>query len=200
MMVFKRRKGQRKGQTGRGTLYVIMGLLVCSALIRLGNDAGQAFASAGDSEPTGDVVAPAETCETPEELREMIAAFQERENRLTSRERALEDRLQALKIADEEVSSKLALLQQAEEDLRATIALADTAAETDLDRLTKVYENMKPKQAATLFEEMDPAFAAGFLGRMRPEAAAEIMAGLSPEAAHTFSVVLAGRNASVPRE
>jgi len=35
---------------------------------------------------------------------------------------------------------------------------------------------------------------------MRPEAAAAIMAGLSAEAAHLFSVVLAGRNANVPRE
>jgi len=35
---------------------------------------------------------------------------------------------------------------------------------------------------------------------MRPEAAAAIMAGLTPQAAHTFSVVLAGRNANVPKE
>ena len=98
------------------------------------------------------------------------------------------------------MDQKLIALTQAEAALRDTIALADTAAESDLDRLTKVYENMKPKQAAALFEEMHPNFAAGFLGRMRPEAAAEIMAGLSPEAAHTFSVVMAGRNANVPTE
>jgi len=84
--------------------------------------------------------------------------------------------------------------------LRETIALAESASDNDLDRLTKVYESMKPKQAAALFEQMNPNFAAGFLGRMRPEAAAMIMAGLSPEAAHSFSVVLAGRNANVPRE
>lgn len=47
---------------------------------------------------------------------------------------------------------------------------------------------------------MDPGFAAGFLGRMRPEAAAGIMTGLSPETAYTISVVLAGRNADVPRD
>ena len=33
-----------------------------------------------------------------------------------------------------------------------------------------------------------------------PEIAAAVMAGLSPGAAHTFSVVLAGRNANVPSE
>ena len=69
------------------------------------------------------------------------------------------------------------------------------AAEDDLAGLTRVYETMKPKDAAALFERMDARFAAGFLARMRPEAGAGIMAGLSPEAAHAISVVLAGRNA-----
>jgi flagellar motility protein MotE (MotC chaperone) len=47
---------------------------------------------------------------------------------------------------------------------------------------------------------MDPVFAAGFLGRMRSDAAAAILAGLPPELAYSISVVLAGRNASVPTE
>ena len=88
----------------------------------------------------------------------------------------------------------------AEEELRTTLAMADGATEADVDRLTTVYEQMKPKESAALFEEMDPNFAAGFLARMRPEAAAGIMAGLSPEAAYTISVVMAGRNSGVPKE
>lgn len=196
-------RGRRKRrQPGRGTLFIITGLLVGSAVIRLGGNAGQALARAPDAAeaPMQSTPPPDEQCRTPEDLRAMLTAFSTREERLDTREAALRDRMQALRIADEEVTAKLAQLEQAEAALRDTIALADTAAEDDLDRLTKVYENMKPKQAAALFEEMDPNFAAGFLGRMRPESAAEIMAGLSPEAAHMFSVVLAGRNAEVPTE
>jgi len=130
----------------------------------------------------------------------MLEAFKAREDRIERQEAELRDRLQALKIADREIDQKLADLKAAEDRLRETIKVAESASKNDLDRLTKVYESMKPKQAAALFEQMDPNFAAGFLGRMRPEAAALIMAGLSPEAAHSFSVVLAGRNANVPRE
>lgn len=194
---------KKLGQRPRA-LFLIIGLLVSSALLRLGGDAGQALARAVEAvEPAAEasqVVNEGADCKTPAELRGMIEAFEQREARLSEREAALENRLIALRVADEDVSAKLAALEQAESDLRETIALADTAAENDIDRLTRVYENMKPKQAAALFEEMDPNFAAGFLGRMRPEAAAEIMAGLSPEAAHLFSVVLAGRNAEVPSE
>ena len=196
------RKHRRRKSHGRGALVAISALLIGSAIIRLSDDAGQAFAKAATNI---DMSAPETAqdqaeCEISEDFQPMLDAFRQREARLESQEIALQNRMQALKIANREVDLKLAELTQAEEALRDTIALAESAAETDLDRLTKVYENMKPKQAAILFEEMDPNFAAGFLGRMRPESAAAVMAGLSPEAAHAFSVVLAGRNASVPSE
>src|SRR6056297_2197283 len=192
------RRRRPRGQA-RGALVLIAALLVTSALIRLGGGAGQAVARVSEER-----VAPGPgaemSCDRPEDLQVMLSALQERETRLDAREVALSDRMQALRIADQEITRKLAVLEAAETELRATLEIAETAAEDDLGRLTKVYETMKPKQAAALFEQMDPRFAAGFLGRMRPEAAAEIMAGLSPEAAHMFSVVLAGRNADVPQE
>ena len=192
----------RRRAPGRGALVTIAALLISSALIRIGDDAGQALARVpADTELSELEPAPMHAaCKAPEDLEPLLIAFQQREERLQAQEAAIRDRMHALKIANREVDQKLMALTQAEAALRDTIALADTAAESDLDRLTKVYENMKPKQAAALFEEMHPNFAAGFLGRMRPEAAAEIMAGLSPEAAHTFSVVMAGRNANVPTE
>lgn len=198
-----RKRSPRKRRLGqRGGLVLIASLLLGSALLRVGNNAGQAFALANEKVAMSELE-PAPTalqCDTPDDLRPMLEAFQKREERLALREEALRDRMHALTLADEKVSEKLAALRTAETALRETIALAESAAEDDLDRLTKVYETMKPKQAAALFEEMAPEFAAGFLGRMRPDAAAAILAGLSPEAAHTFSVVLAGRNANVPAE
>ncbi|WP_101067132.1 MotE family protein [Roseovarius salinarum] len=201
-MIRRRATSGRPGPPGRGTLVTVGLLLVGSAVLRIGHDAGQAFAQETATGPqTGETRANGpEACETPDDMRALLEAFEARETRLETREAELRDRMQALRVADREVSRKLAALEAAEAELRDTIALAESASADDLDRLTKVYENMKPKQAAALFEEMDPAFAAGFLGRMRPDAAAEIMAGLSPAAAHSFSVVLAGRNANVPRE
>jgi len=186
----------------RGALVAVAALLIGSALLRLTDSAGQAFALASEeAEPvTLAEASPKTACETPEDFGPLLAAFQAREARIAAQEEAIRNRLEVLRAADIELSQKLAALEQAEADLRETIALAETASEGDLARLTKVYETMKPKQAAALFEEMAPEFAAGFLGRMRPEAAAAIMAGLSPESAHSFSVVLAGRNANVPSE
>ncbi len=193
---------RNRRQPGRGALVIIATLLTSSALIRLGDNAGQAFAREDD---TPEMSAAGALPTSPgsissEGLMQMLEALRARETRVKQQEVALQGRMQALKIANQEVTRKLAALTAAEEKLRGTIALADTAAEDDLVRLTKVYESMKPKQAAALFEEMNPDFAAGFLARMRPEIAAGIMASLSPQAARAFSVVMAGRNANVPSE
>jgi len=195
-----RRRGARPG---RGTLVLIAGLLVGSAILRLGIDAGQVLARASEPDADHAQVQPRAapgTCPPPPDIAEMLAAFQTRESRLKERESQLRSRMQALSVVDQEITAKMTALTQAEEALRATLALADSAAENDLTRLTTVYENMKPKDAAALFEEMDPSFSAGFLGRMRPEAAAAIMTGLDPQTAYTISAILAGRNAEVPKK
>jgi len=190
-----------------GALMMLAVLLMGSAAVRLGLEAGPAIArevaslqEPGSEQPEHKGEAHQASMPSSAELQTMLAAFQQREQALAAREAEIQDRMKALEIADQAIDRKLAALQETEDKLRATLALADGATEADVTRLTSVYEQMKPKEAAALFEEMDPGFAAGFLARMQPEAAAGIMAGLSPEAAYTISVVLAGRNGSVPKE
>lgn len=190
------RKPRRRA---RGTLSVIAALLVGSAVLRMATGAGTAFARE-DAGQEGVVTRAAMTCPVPEDMGPLIEALQTRETRVAQREAHLRDRLQALAIAEEEISTKTAELVAAEAALRATLALVDTAAEDDVTRLVNVYQAMKPKDAAALFETMAPEFSAGFLARMTPESAAGILSGLSPQAAYTISVILAGRNASVPKE
>lgn len=179
-------------------LSVLAGLLIASAILRgvSGVDAFLAQAETG----SGPEVAEDKMSMAPDEIDEVLAGFREREERIVRREAQIEDRLQALRVAEAEIDAKIIALEAAEQSLRDTLALAASAAETDLDQLTAVYQNMKPKEAAALFEEMAPEFAAGFLARMRPDAAAAIFAGLQPSTAYTISVILAGRNADVPTE
>lgn len=182
----------------RGPLHVIAALLVTSAVLRLTVGGGEAFANSHVEPEMIDPVPSQQSDASPSV--DLLAALRAREERMIAREERFADRIQALNVAESEIAEQLAVLQQAEEALSATIALADSAAETDLGRLTTVYENMASKDAAALFEQMPPQFAAGFLGMMDPASAAKIMAGLAPETAYSFSVVLAGRNALVPTQ
>lgn len=190
-------KQPRRKKRGLGVLQVITCLLVASAVLRLATEVGPAMANEGTDVSFEEANVPAADTGATDSL---LSALQARERRLTEREAQLTARMEALRVAEEEIDQKLEQLVAAEARLSATIALADTAAESDLAQLTTVYENMKPREAADLFAQMPPRFAAGFLGLMRPDAAASIMTELDPEIAYSFSVVLAGRNADVPTE
>jgi flagellar motility protein MotE (MotC chaperone) len=182
-------------RVGRGALFIVAMLFATSGALRLGSGVGTALARAEDA-PDKAVVAPA-SCEPPAALAEALSL---REDRLAVREAALNDREAALALADQAITERLAELEAMEARLRETLALADGAAEADIERLTAVYQAMKPKDAAALFETMSPDFAAGFLGRMAPESAAAILSGMSAEAAYGISVIVAGRNTGAPTE
>ncbi|MBA3910403.1 MAG: hypothetical protein C0524_11095 [Rhodobacter sp.] len=185
--------GRRRA--GRGTLFIVAMLFATSGALRLGSGIGVALAEA-DQAPVIQVASEPASCKTPSALSE---ALKLREDRLSMRETALQDRLAALALADAAITDRMAQMQTMEAELKATLALADGAAEADIDRLTAVYQAMKPKDAAALFQTMSPDFAAGFLGRMLPEAAAAILSGMSADAAYGVSVIVAGRNASAPK-
>lgn len=196
----KRAGKARKRRGTRGVLWVIALMLGLSGVLRFGGTTGLAIASGVATALDQPAGAPTGDCAAPPDVAEVLDLLAVREARLDEREAALADRMQALTVAEAQISKNMAALQAAESSLKETIALSATAAEDDLARLTSVYENMKPKEAAPLFAEMAPEFAAGFLGRMRPDAAAAIMAKLEPQTAYSISVLLAGRNALVPTE
>lgn len=193
-------KRRKKAVASRGALGIIALILVLSGAARLWGETGHALAREITSLARPAKPSTPETCEPTPEIGAVLAALQEREAKLIAAEARAAEKEQTLAVAKDEVTRQIALLEETEANLRATITLAEEAAENDVSRLTSVYENMKPADAAPLFEQMAPDFAAGFLARMRPESAAAVMAGMSPERAYTISVVLAGRNAGIPQE
>ncbi len=180
---------------GRGALLIPALFLAASGALRVGSGVGEALANAGAS----DGATAAEPMVCPEPPVALAQALKDRDSALSAREAAYADRLAALTLVDKAVSARLKELQDAESQLKATLSLADGAAEEDLKRLTAVYEAMKPADAAALFEAMEPDFAAGFLGRMAPASAAAVLSGMKPQSAYSISVLIAGRNALVPK-
>lgn len=182
-------------RAGRGALFIVAMLFAASGALRLGSGLGAALAKSGE-EVAPDPAAPA-SCEMPSAV---AAALTQREERVAAQEASLKDRLAALALADAAITKRMEEMKAVEDELKATLAQADGAAEADVQKLTAVYQAMKPKDAAALFETMSPEFAAGFLGRMPPESAAAILSGMSAEAAYGVSVIVAGRNADVPKD
>ena len=194
------RKRAKRGPV-RSSLPVIILILTGSIALRLGNGDGLAFvtnAMAIGTTITEETAPP--MIDDEETVGILLARLRAREQDLTRREEELDLRDKTLEKLSQEIDARLQELASAEETLRQTMALADSAAENDLENLTRVYENMKPKDAAVLFETMEPSFAAGFLGRMQTASAAQILSGLSPEKAYAISLTLSGRNLDAPTD
>lgn len=181
-----------------GALGVIGALFLASAGVRL-SEAARAQEGAPPAPPPAAAARPQTADCVPEPgVAELLVGIRAREVELDARAGALEDRLQALRLAEDAAAARLAELTAAEEALAATLAIANAAAERDVARLTAVYEAMKPRLAGDLFARMEPGFAAGFVMRMRPEAAGAILSEIDPERAYAISAIMAGRNARAP--
>jgi flagellar motility protein MotE (MotC chaperone) len=186
---------QRRGRRRQRWVLTALGFVFAvSAVLRIGT---LDFAFAQDVTPPASPTQP-----TPVMTQTLQAALSEIDRLrgdLAAREAEVIDRETAVAAAQALVEARLAELEAAETRLAALIATSDSAAETDLDRLTRVYETMPAAEAAAIFGQMDPSFAAGFLTRMAPAASATLMAELPPEQAYAVSVVIATRNSSAPR-
>lgn len=193
---------KRKRKSGRGALLILSVVFVLSAGARLLSGTGTAIARELSqlAAASNDADTHSASCEPDSATATLLKSLQNREAKISTEEKFLSQKMKAFELAKAEFTQNMAALKHAEERLAATMAIASSAAQDDLDKLTAVYESMKPKEAAALFEQMSPDFAAGFLARMRSDVAAPVLAGLKPETAYTISVILAGRNANAPSE
>lgn len=189
----------RKRVTGRrrlGLLAALAAAFAISGLLRLGQIGAPLLGpspaiAAGDGGARGAAGPDSALRRALDEVEALRAELREREATLSERETAVT-------AAQTLIEERLAELEAAEARLTELVAVSDTAAESDIDRLTRVYETMEAEQAAALFAQMEPDFAAGFLSRMSAAASAALLSELDPQVAYAISVVLATRNAAAP--
>ena len=92
---------------------------------------------------------------------------------------------------------ELKALQATVEDL---LKARSDKEETELQSLVKLYQNMKPKDAAQVFEEMDMDVLLDIVERMNERKAAPILALITPTRAKEVTYELTQRRAlAVPQ-
>jgi flagellar motility protein MotE (MotC chaperone) len=115
--------------------------------------------------------------------------------KLSERLTAVTAREKTLATLEVKLKDQMAQIEAANDTLEARIELMETTANEDIDHLVKMYQVMKPKQAAEIFDSMDPAFAAGFLREMNSERAGMIMANMDSRKSYSISIIMAAKNA-----
>lgn len=127
-----------------------------------------------------------------EELRARRAALDAREQALAVRESVLVATEQRLARRVEELGA----LQQR---LEALDKAAREREDAGWRGLVRIYENMRPRDAARIFNELEMVTLVEVVDRMKERTAAPILAGMEPDKAKALTAELARRRASAPR-
>lgn len=102
-------------------------------------------------------------------------------------------REQLLAATEKRVNERIAELKTIKIDIEALLGKRDEEAERQLGDLVKVYETMKPADAARIFEKLDAAVLLNVSQRMKPAKIALVLAQMNPDQAQSLTVRLARR-------
>ncbi|MGB9153142.1 MAG: hypothetical protein WCD70_08660 [Alphaproteobacteria bacterium] len=145
-------------------------------------------ASDASTEP-GMTAPPPDTDTSPAEL-DVLKQLSGRREELEKRSRDLDTRESLAKITEQRVDQKIKEMETLRAQLQSMVNQANGAQQVQLDNLVKIYETMKPDEAARIFDTLDMPVLLGVIQHMKPAHTALIMAKMSPEKAKEITVNL----------
>lgn len=126
---------------------------------------------------------------------EVLQKLAERREELDRRARHLDTRENVLRATEARIEAKIADLKQIQDTISRLLVKHDKEREAKMRSVVKIYERMKPKDAAQIFEELDMSILLDVVERMSEAKAAPIMANMTPEKAKAVTAALTQRRA-----
>lgn len=123
----------------------------------------------------------------------MLQNLVSRREQLAERERQLELRENLIQVAEQRVEEKINELKIVEARIQSLLDQHDEQQEEKLQSLVKMYQTMKPADAARIFETLDMEILIEVVERMSERRMAPIMAAMQSERAKAVTVELATR-------
>jgi flagellar motility protein MotE (MotC chaperone) len=124
--------------------------------------------------------------------RTVLLELRQRRQELDSRETGLAARESLLAATEQKLSGRVAELQALQKKLEALDATRQEREDANWQGLVKLYEAMKPRDAATIFNELDMPVLLQVVDRMKETKAAPVLAAMQPEKARDVTARLAG--------
>jgi flagellar motility protein MotE (MotC chaperone) len=131
---------------------------------------------------------------------DLLQALRSRRALLDQREKELNDRESFIQAAEKRLDDKVASLEGMKSDMlklldQRSVQQESRAKEEDarLRSLVRIYESMKPKEAAQILQRLDMDVLLGVAERMKEQKFALILGAMDPERAQTITALLADR-------
>ena len=124
---------------------------------------------------------------------EVLEGLAKRREALEARDRDMDLRENLLAVAEKRVRESIAELKELEAKISAMLERQENSKERDVRSLVKIYENMKPKDAARIFDQLDLPVLLDVAQRMKEAKLAPVLAVMDSGRAQKVTVELASR-------
>jgi flagellar motility protein MotE (MotC chaperone) len=129
---------------------------------------------------------------SPAEL-QVLQSLGDRRGQLDQREQDLDTQVQLIAAAEAKLDSRIAEMNGLKADITNLLSQADQQQDAETARLIRVYEAMKPKDAAGRMTLMDDSVRLPMAAKMKERALAAILSQMPAEDAKALTEKLAGR-------
>lgn len=124
---------------------------------------------------------------------ELLQHFADRRAEIERRTKEMEQREALLAAAEKRIDQKVAEMEKTRADIQKLMSQGDEKQSAQLESLVKIYETMKPKEAARIFEELDMPVLLGVIQKMKEQKTAPILAAMDPVKAKEVTSALVER-------
>lgn len=132
---------------------------------------------------------------SPAEL-QVLQSLGARRTQLDEREQAMEVQIALLTAAEGKLDAKIKAMEALKGDVQALLSEADARKAAEVDRLVRVFEAMKPKDAAGRLVLLDDEVRLPIGARMKERALSAVLAQMPPQDAKVMTEKLARRFAA----
>jgi flagellar motility protein MotE (MotC chaperone) len=126
---------------------------------------------------------------------DVLQKLADRRTELDRRQQEIDARARLLQATEKRIDAKIAELKGIQQTVDSLLRQHDKQKDEQLRSVVKIYENMKPKDAARIFEQLDMTVLLDVIERMREQKAAPVLANMSPDKAKAVTALLAERRA-----
>ena len=127
---------------------------------------------------------------------DVLQKLSERRETLDGRERDIVLRENLVKAAESRIDKKIDEMKALQASIQSMLKQLDNQDQEKMKSLVKIYESMKPKDAAKIFNELDMPVLMGVLRNMKEQKVALIMEAMDPAKAREVTDAMLQRRAS----
>jgi flagellar motility protein MotE (MotC chaperone) len=122
---------------------------------------------------------------------EVLSSLSKRRDELEKRERRIADREALLNAAEQEVDQKITELNKLKGEIEGLLGKQQQMEDARINSLVKIYEAMKPKEAAVIFNTLNIDVLLSVISRMSERKSSPVLAAMDPDKARIVTIRLA---------